>query len=123
MKTKPITSFAANGPDAPELEPLFEFHEILSGDPKQSGFFTGTDPEDRFQTGMWACQPGKYRVDRYHADCYEFGYILEGKVRITDDEGASEVYQAGDTIVTPKGFKGTWEILEPFRKVLAIYKC
>ena len=38
--------------------------------------------------------------------CYEFGYILEGKVRITDDEGASEIYQAGDTIVTPKGFKG-----------------
>lgn len=123
MQTKPITSFKATGLDAPELEPLFEFHEILHGDPKQSGFFTNTEPDGNFVTGIWACMPGKYRVDRYHADCYEFGHILEGKVRITDSEGNSAEYKAGDTIVTPKGFKGTWEVLEPFRKVLAVYKC
>ena len=123
MKTKPITSFPMTGPDVPNLEPLFEFHEILSGAPKQSGFFIDTEPEGKFLTCMWACTPGKFRVDRYHADCYEFGYILEGKVRITDSDGNTAVYQAGDTIVTPKGFKGTWEVVEAFRKVLGVYKC
>ncbi len=120
MKTEPITSFLATGPEAPELEPLFEFEKVLSGDPKQSGFVTGTDPSGKFVTGIWACQPGKYVVDPYHANCYEFGYILEGKVCVTDSDGNAGIYQAGDTIVTPKGFKGTWEVLEPIRKVFAV---
>ena len=123
MQTKPITSFRAVGVDAETVEPLFEFHNILDGDPKQTGFVTDTEPKGVFVTGIWACTPGKYQVDQYHANCYEFGHILEGKVRVTDHEGDSAIYQAGDTIVTPKGFKGTWEVLEPIRKVFAVYNC
>ena len=37
--------------------------------------------------------------------------------------GLSQVDQTGDTIVTPKGFKRTWEVFEPFRKVLVVCKC
>ena len=120
--TKPITMFRAVGPDAPDLEPLFEFDEVLSGDPKQSGYFAEVDPENKFLTGIWACQPGKYVVDPYYADCFEFAHILEGKVTITDRAGNSRTYVSGDAIVTPKGFKGTWEVVEPVRKIFAIYK-
>jgi uncharacterized cupin superfamily protein len=119
MQTLPITCFQATGSEAPDLEPLFEFDEVLSGDPKQSGFVTNIDPSGKFVTGIWACQPGKYKVDPYHANCFEFAHILEGKVKITDSEGNIGTYQAGDTIVTQKGFKGTWDVIEPIRKVFA----
>jgi uncharacterized cupin superfamily protein len=123
MKTKPITSFPVRGRGSPKLKALFKFHDILKGSPKQRGFFIDSQPRGTFVTGMWACTPGKYQVDRYHANCYESGYILEGKVRITDDKGNTKVYRAGDTIITPKGFKGTWEVLEPMRKVLVLHNC
>ena len=123
MATKPITSFQATGPDAPPVTPLFEFHEILSGDPRQSGFSTNDDPAGKFETGIWECTPGKFVVDRYYVDCFEFVHILEGKVTITDVDGHSKTYQAGDNLITPKGFKGTWEVVEPMRKVFAMHKC
>ena len=42
--------------------------------------------------------------------CYdEFIHILEGGLILTDDKGVAHEFAAGDTLVLPKGFTGTWE--------------
>ncbi len=44
-----------------------------------------------------------------------------GVVTVTDAEGRSKTYRAGDAFVTPKGFSGTWDVIEPVRKHFTYY--
>ena len=53
---------------------------------------------------------------------YELCHLLTGSVRLTDEAGQSKLYRAGDSFVIPSGFRGTWEVIEPCRKVYAIYE-
>jgi uncharacterized protein len=48
--------------------------------------------------------------------------LLAGKVRITDEDGESQTYEAGDAFVIPRGFRGIWETVEPVRKFYATHK-
>jgi hypothetical protein len=41
---------------------------------------------------------------------------------ITSDDGLVRTIRAGDAFVSPAGFSGTWEVLEPARKYYAIYE-
>ena len=40
----------------------------------------------------------------------EFVWVLDGELVLTHEDGRSESYVAGDTLLVPKGFKGTWEM-------------
>lgn len=70
-----------------------------------------------FRAGFWAAEPGRLELDTQRD---EFCTLLEGRVRVTDASGATEIFVAGDTFVIPHGFKGVWETLEPSRKFFAI---
>jgi uncharacterized cupin superfamily protein len=48
--------------------------------------------------------------------------ILEGCVRLTDLSGNAKEFGAGSTFVLPAGFKGTWETLEPVKKIYVIWQ-
>ncbi len=70
--------------------------------------------------GIWECQPGGWPVvDRPDT---EFTYILSGRANLTDD-ASGEVVEigAGDLVILPPGWTGRWDIIEPVRKVYAIY--
>ncbi|MGD9919858.1 MAG: cupin domain-containing protein [Pseudorhodoplanes sp.] len=118
---EPIASFKAARSLAPKLDAWPDFATILSGQPNQAGHFATNSPGE-LVTGIWECACGKFVVDPFFADVNEFAYLLEGKLRISSDKGDTATYSAGDCIVTPMGFKGTWEVLEPIRKVFAIRK-
>ena len=77
-----------------------------------------SDPDGAFRSGFWAAQPGKAEIS-YTKD--ELCMLLEGVVRLTATDGAVATYRAGDTFIIPKGFKGTWETVEPVRKFFATY--
>jgi len=77
-----------------------------------------SDPDGAFRSGFWAAQPGKAEIN-YTKD--ELCMLLEGVVRLTATDGTAATYRAGDTFIIPKGFKGTWETLEPVRKFFATY--
>ncbi len=47
--------------------------------------------------------------------------LLEGAIEIADLGGNSRIYRAGDMLVLPKGFNGTWRQLSPIRKVSVSY--
>ena len=48
--------------------------------------------------------------------------MLAGRVRMTGDDGRETVVAAGDSFVIPAGFSGIWEVLEPARKLYAVYE-
>jgi uncharacterized cupin superfamily protein len=50
----------------------------------------------------------------------EFVQILSGKSILTDTNGVKHEYSAGESMVVPNGFTGTWEMLGNYRGLLAI---
>jgi len=111
-----IIDFGALG--APELSaPAGD--RVIAGDPQQRVWNLLSSTDGRFHVGEWASSPGTWRV---HYTEYEFCHLLEGVVRLTDEQGVSRVFRAGDSFVIDRGFRGIWEVIEPCRKRYAIYE-
>jgi uncharacterized cupin superfamily protein len=51
----------------------------------------------------------------------EFVMILSGKLILTGPDGVSQAFVAGDSLVVPKDFTGTWQMLGNYRE-LAIFE-
>ena len=70
--------------------------------------------------GIWECQPGGWPV--VNRPDTEFTYIIAGRAKLTDD-ASGEVIEVvgGDLVILPPGWTGRWDILEPVRKIYAIY--
>jgi len=64
----------------------------------------------QFYGGVWFGKPASTYVDGLPFD--EFCYVKTGKVRLSDDTSASRVYSAGEGFFIPRGFTGTWEVIE-----------
>ena len=78
-----------------------------------------TDPTEQFFAGIWSSSIGAKAVN-YTEE--EVCVILEGRVRLTDAAGNTKEFGAGSTFVLPAGFKGTWETLEPLKKIYVIWQ-
>ena len=104
-------------PAAVESAPTPE--NLLRGDPRQQIWNVLSSGDGRFHVGQWASGVGAWRVSYSE---YELCHLLAGSVRITPEQGEARLYRAGDTFVIPSGFRGTWEVLEPCRKIYAIYE-
>ena len=46
--------------------------------------------------------------------------VLSGKLILTDAGGRVHEFAAGDSLVIPKGFTGTWKVLGNYRELVAI---
>ena len=47
---------------------------------------------------------------------------LSGKLILTDAQGTAEEYLPGESVVIPKGFTGTWQMLGNYRDIYVIEK-
>ncbi|WP_159912695.1 cupin domain-containing protein [Pantoea sp. 18069] len=89
-----------------------------SGDPQIA--IKGLAPDAAGDLGIWECQPGGWPV--INRTNTEFTYILSGRAMLTDDStGEVTEIAAGDLVILPPGWTGRWDILEPVRKIYAIY--
>ena len=52
----------------------------------------------------------------------EFCLLLAGTVELTDARGRTARFAAGDAFVIAAGFKGTWETVDPVKKLYAVYE-
>ena len=50
----------------------------------------------------------------------EFVYILSGKLILTDIDGETHEYAAGDSFVIPKGWRGYWEMQGNHRQLAVV---
>ncbi|WP_293759748.1 cupin domain-containing protein [uncultured Aquitalea sp.] len=92
---------------------------LIEGDCAQTVANHYSDPSGQFHAGIWTGGRGRWRV-RYTE--HEFCTLLEGRVRLTDEQGRSVELTAGDHFVVPAGFSGEWEVIEPARKTYAIFE-
>lgn len=116
MTLQPI-DFDATLSDAEPYRPAAD--RVLAGDPVQRAWNLYSSADGRFHSGIWACEPGRWRVVFTES---EFCQLIEGVIVVTSDNGAVRRYGAGDAFLSPAGFTGTWEVVERARKHYAIYE-
>jgi len=98
----------------------YPFMQVIEGENPQARTLTRYQSDDgKFEVGFYQLSQVTLSIKDWPVD--EFMYFLEGQVEITDHEGASMVYGAGDTLVMPKGFSGTWRQLSPIKKINISY--
>jgi len=101
-----------------EFDP-FPKEMVLSGRSKHSyhTFFSGQE----VVVEVYEAEPAKLKVDEpWPYD--EFIYVLSGKLVLTDARGEVTQFVAGESLVVPKGFLGTWEMQGNFRELVVIEK-
>ncbi len=113
----PVISFQGQLP-APETLSLPR-NRILAGNPKQSAINLFQSADGRFNSGIWECERGTWRVVFSES---EFCHLLAGIIVVTGDDGSVKTFKAGDAFVSPAGFTGTWQVVEPARKYYAFYE-
>lgn len=96
-----------------------EQERIVSGQPKRAYKTLYSSTSDEFHSGIYECTAGKWNVT-YAED--EFCTLLEGRVRLTNEKGETQEYNAPDSFLVPSGYRGTWEAVTPVRKFFVIYE-
>lgn len=91
----------------------------IAGDPLQTVWMQHTDPSGKFFTGIWQSEVGKWHL-AYTEE--EYCHMLEGTSVITDAAGHAVTVTAGESFTVPRGFVGTWEVLQPSRKRFVVYE-
>jgi uncharacterized cupin superfamily protein len=93
--------------------------KLLAGNPKQTVWMHYTDARRQFFVGLWRSEPGKWRI-AYTEE--EYCLMLEGRSIVTDATGRSVTVSAGESFVIPRGFVGTWEVVETTTKRFVIHE-
>ena len=93
--------------------------KLLEGNPKQTIWTQYKDATGKFFAGVWRSEPGKWKVS-YTEE--EFCHMLEGRSVIVSIDGSVLTVQAGESFVIPRGFVGTWEVVERTTKRFVIYE-
>ncbi|MGU7774247.1 cupin domain-containing protein [Burkholderia sp. MR1-5-21] len=115
---KKFTVVKANRIAAAELTPRGQRTGADRGDPQIAT--QPLAPDAVGNLGIWECQPGGWPVT--NRPDTEFTYIISGRANLTDD-ASGEVIEigAGDLVILPPEWTGRWDVIEPVRKVYAIY--
>ena len=92
---------------------------LVSGNPQLSLWESFVDVTNNFSVGLWRGEVGTWNI-AYKKD--EYCEILEGKSVLTDNEGNRVTVTQGDRFVIPKGYTGTWEVVENTKKIYASYE-
>lgn len=106
-------------PTGPGEEYYLSPEKLLLGNPKQTIWTQYTSPTEAFFTGIWRSEPGKWTVS-YTEE--EFCHMLAGTSIIASAQGPTLTVKAGDSFVIPRGFVGTWEVVEQTTKRFVIYE-
>jgi uncharacterized cupin superfamily protein len=93
--------------------------KLMEGDPLQTVWTDHTDATGTFFAGFWRSEPGTWRV-AYTEE--EFCQLLEGVSVLSADDGTVLTVRAGDCFVVPRGFVGTWRVVEPTTKRFVIHE-
>lgn len=116
---RPDTVQVLPSPDSHGEEYSLPAEKLITGNPRQTLWQQYSDAGGRFFAGAWHSETGKWHV-AYTEE--EYCQILEGVSVITDALGRSVTVRAGDRFVIPRGFAGTWEVIEPTKKLYVIYE-
>lgn len=66
------------------------------------------------KVGVWESGAGVSQLDNFPFT--EYVLMISGRVVVTETDGTSMAFSAGDTFVIPKGWSGTWDVQERMKK-------
>lgn len=92
---------------------------LISGNPAQTLHNLFVSADGRFNSGIWECEPGEWRVVFLES---EFCHLLEGEIIVRGDDGSERTFRAGDAFVSPAGFTGIWHVTKRAKKHYAMYE-
>ena len=118
-QTNPQHLVKFESPGAPTEEYFLPSEKLIAGNPRQCVWKHYADSSGKFFAGLWSSEVGKWRI-AYTEE--EYCQILHGSSIITDAHGNAVTVSAGDSLVVPRGFIGTWEVVAPTQKIYVIYE-
>lgn len=105
------------GIDLPVEEQFMPPEDVLSGNHRPRGEVLHYG--DQLITEIYEDEPATFRFgDPFTFD--EFVTILSGKLIVTPTGGEPQEFVAGDSLVIPRGFTGTWQMLGNYRELIVI---
>ncbi|WP_025130830.1 cupin domain-containing protein [Pseudomonas sp. PH1b] len=117
MSIHNVVDFSQANTEGERYRPAPE--KVLKGDPEQAVFNHYASPCAQLNAGIWEGAVGQWTVNFTE---HEYCEILQGVSVLRDHEGNAKTLRVGDRFVIPAGFKGTWEVLEPCRKVYVAFE-
>lgn len=84
----------------------------FDGSYSQAVLYTSLDK--KFEVDIWQSGPGTFTVQDYPHD--EYCMVLEGHLITTTKDGHKQSFGPGDSFVIPKGWAGTWNMTDHFKK-------
>ena len=117
MSIATIVDFSTAKTQADRFSPAPE--KVLKGNPEQVIHNHYDSPCGQMSAGVWEGAVGQWTVNYTE---HEYCEILQGVSVLRDQEGNAKTLRAGDRFVIPAGFSGTWEVLEPCRKVYVVFE-
>lgn len=93
-------------------------HVLLGGtsQPRSAVVFKS----ESFVVVVYEEQPVKLALRAPGMPYDEYVHILSGALVLTDADGQAHEFKAGDSLVIPKGFTGTWEARANFRELAIV---
>ncbi|WP_181706474.1 cupin domain-containing protein [Chthonobacter rhizosphaerae] len=92
----------------------------FEGDQREAARTLWTSPDGSVEIGVWECTPGRFTADR--STTSEMCHIISGRVEMTTLDGETRDLGAGDLLVLPVGWRGTWRIVETTRKLYIMHQ-
>jgi uncharacterized cupin superfamily protein len=80
---------------------------------KVATLFSGKE----LNVSIFECTPAKTDHRTRPNDSDEFVFVLSGKLILTEPDGKVHQFQAGDSLVLPAGYTGTWEMQGNYREI------
>lgn len=71
----------------------------------------------QLRVSVFESTPAKTDHSTRPNDTDEFVYVQSGKLVLTEPNGARQEFNAGDTLVLPVGYTGTWEMQGNYREL------
>lgn len=98
----------------PFVPPIEQF-EVLSETWRECEYRCFETEDKRSLGGVWEGEPGALKLTPWPYD--EVCVLLSGRVALQDENGGRREFAAGEAFFVPRTFQGTWETIEPSRKI------
>jgi uncharacterized cupin superfamily protein len=87
----------------------------IIGNPKRTTWNCYTNDSGEVFAGVWSAEVGSWRIEMGPTED-EFFFVTLGRCRLINEAGEAVSARAGESLVIPAGFKGTFEVLETIQK-------
>ena len=91
----------------------------IAGDQLEASATLWSSIDGKMKIGVWECTPGRFTATRETNS--ETCYIIEGRVSLHAEDGATRDVGAGEMLVLPRGWRGEWTIHETTRKLYVLH--